>query len=441
MKNKKKENLKYILIILCIAFIMPSVMYIILGNSILELNSDFNFFYFPKGVEDYKTIGNILFFTIFAGIHITYFFILFRTKKNKNDLFKNEKQIFLFIIIISILFTIVLPITSSDVFYYIGTGWSEAKYHVNPYKTSVEEVINENNLEEESQSDEMLWATPWVWRNRVVVYGPVWTFVCKILSGLSSGNLAVGLLLYKLFNLMLHIASCYFIYKITNKKVNFLLLYGLNPFILFNGLSNVHNDMLVLFFITLAIYILLKKKNIVGSIIILAIATATKYYAVLIIPFLVIYYYQNKTTGRKILYSLLLACLFLSVFFTCYLFYVQDGSFFAGIITQQNKFANSVFLLLSYYISIDIATKVAKMCMMGYILLYIFVIIKLLFSKKKRTFSSFMRKYNRIIIIVYIWNNNTISNLVCIMGFYNNCVAKKKNNLYNYKTDNCIRIF
>jgi uncharacterized membrane protein len=52
------------------------------------------------------------------------------------------------------------------------------------------------------------------------------------------------------------------------------LIYGANPTILFEALSNVHNDIFIVLFILLAIYFVTKKKNLMLSVAFIAMATA-----------------------------------------------------------------------------------------------------------------------------------------------------------------------
>ena len=341
-KVKNNNNLKLIFIVLCVAFATPSIMYLITGKKVSSLISSFTFFYTNPTIEitPIKVIGTMLFLTIFIGISFVYYKIL---KENKK-IFTNNKQISKFIIIVSTIFLIMLPLTSTDVFYYIGTGWSEACYDVNPYYTSVNDLMRQN---EEAKSDQMLLKMQGVWSGQTVVYGPIWPLICKILSGLSMGNLTLALFIYKVFNLSLHLANAYLIYKITKGKKIFVLAYALNPLVLFDGITNVHNEILVIFFILLALYFFVRKSNMFFTIIFFALATAVKYFAILLVPFVVLYYYRKEKPLKKILYSGMWAILFIIVLCMCYVLYMRDFEVLKGITTQQGKFANSIFILLA----------------------------------------------------------------------------------------------
>lgn len=392
-KLKNKINYKMLFILLSIAFISPSIVYLLRGRKIIDLVSSFTFFFTNPTTKftPAKIIGSLFFVSIFVAIAFVYYKIL----KNFKNEFKNNKKITIFILGVSLLFFIMLPLTSTDVFYYIGTGWSEAHYGVNPYYNSVNEVME--NYEDAAQ-DEMLLKMKGIWSGQTVVYGPVWPLICKILSGLSFGNLFLALYIYKLFYLVLHLINTYLIYKITNKRNLFALMYGLNPLILFDGLANGHNEVLVIFFILLGLYFFIKKKNMFLTIVFFALATAVKYFAILLIPFIVLYYYRKEKPLKKILKSSLWAIIFIAVVTLCYMVYMRNFDILNGIMTQQGKFVNSILTVLAI-LDFHKALLVSKGFMLAFIVIYIATIIKLIFTKTKHTFSSYIRVYNGLLVL------------------------------------------
>lgn len=393
MEKVKKINYKTIFILLGLAFISPSIAYFVKGGKILDLISSFTFFFTrPTGSVTFaKIIGTILFVGLFCAISFVYYKIL----KNHKEQFTNTKKVAGFVLIISLIFFIMLPLTSTDVFYYIGTGWSEAHYGVNPYYTSVNEVL-ENY--EGATSDEMLLKMKGIWSGQTVVYGPVWPVICKILSGLSCGNLFLALYIYKLFYLILHLMNTYLIYKITNKRNLFALMYGLNPLILFDGLANGHNEVLVIFFILLGLYFFIRKKNMFVTIVAFALATAVKYFAILLIPFIVLYYYRKEKPLKKILKSSLWAIIFIIILALCYMIYMRNFDILNGIMTQQGKFVNSILTGLAI-LDFNKALLVSKGFMLAFIVIYVATIIKLLFTNKQHTFSTYIRTYNFLLVL------------------------------------------
>lgn len=401
-KIKKVANIKVLFIGLCLCLAIPSCMYIIKGNSIINLTSSFSFFINPsnKILTPQKIIETAIFIGLWIGIGACYIYFVRKSDK----LFKTWKSVIMIIIIIAIIFTIILPMTSTDIFYYIGTGWSEAHYKINPYYTSVDDLIIQN---EQASTDVMLLKMKGIWSNQKIVYGPIWPLVCKILSMCSNGKLAVALVIYKLFNLILHFINSYIVYKMTGKSKKYTLMYALNPLVLFECLSNVHNEMLLIFFIILAMYYLISKKQILPAMIFLACGAAVKYVAILLAPFFVLYYYRKEKVQKKIVYSLLYGVIFLAMLFICYMPYMQDFKVLNGILDQQEKFANSLFTSIAIQ-NMELAEKVSVGFMMAYIAIYIIEITKMLCSKKEYTWEEMMQKYNTLLLLFIF---GTITNL------------------------------
>ena len=277
----KEKSLKTIFIILSILFAIPSIIYWIQNKTVMGFSTYFNFFI---NTNINKIFSTIVYLTIFISMMVLYFYII------KRNLFKNLKQIIKYVAIVGIIFILILPWTTSDIFYYMGVGELDAVYGQNPYYITIEEYYNENfenindTILEKSASN--------VWADTTVVYGPVAQFIFKICSFISIKNVDICLFVFKLVNLLIHLANCYLIYKISGKK-KFSVIYGLNPFILFEFIANVHNDIILVFFVILSIYFITKKRNIYFSILFLALATGIKYFTILLLPVVILYYYTT----------------------------------------------------------------------------------------------------------------------------------------------------
>ena len=281
MKNIKNKILQILFILISIIFAIPSIINIVKNKTVYEFTDFYQFFMNNYNIKIQTTI----FIILLIIITIIYLIII----KKQRKIFKDTKEILIFISIIVIIFMIILPFTSSDVYYYMGTGRLESKYHQNPYYITMNEYIE--NHQEEIKNDTVIQKGSNYWGEQTVVYGPIWPLICGILTSISVGNVDLCLFIFKVFNGLLHIINCYLIYKITKKNI-FVLIYGLNPFILFEGISNTHNDMLVMTLIFLSIYVLLRKRNITLSVIVLAISAAVKYFTILLLPFIIIYYFR-----------------------------------------------------------------------------------------------------------------------------------------------------
>ena len=141
-------------------------------------------------------------------------------KKNK-EIFKNIKQILYFVAIVGLFFVVMIPFESSDIFYYLGIGKLQSTYNQNPYYQSIKEYVDNNNVD---MSNDTVLKKGYsnYWSNTTVVYGAIWTLICRIIAGMSFGNVDIGLILFKILNLIIHIVNCYLMYKIFQKPLLFL---------------------------------------------------------------------------------------------------------------------------------------------------------------------------------------------------------------------------
>ena len=291
---------------------------------------------------------------------------------------------------------VMIPTTSSDVYSYIGNGWVDFNYKENPYYTPVQSIIDEYG------KDEMLSKVARCWRSEPVVYGAMWSIVCKILTSISFGNITIALFVFKIAFLAVFILCNYLIYKIFKKKF-FVALFALNPFILFEFLSNVHNDIFLVFFVLLAIYFLKNKKNIALSVGCIAIATAIKYLSILILPFILIYGLKDEKIKDKIIKTILYFIEFIVLIVFFYIFYIRDFNVLAGIFVQQNKYGRSLFLGLYYLLNGDAKALdlIKTISLIIFALSYISIVIKLFFAKQanKITFKKLINTYQVFIVI------------------------------------------
>ena len=121
----KNKNIKIIHILLSMLMIIPSIIYLIQNKTVMGFNIYYNFF-INTGLN--KTFSTIIYLILFIASTTIYLIII-----NKKEMFENIKNILKYVAIISIIFLIMLPWTSSDIFYYMGVGELDSKYNQNPY--------------------------------------------------------------------------------------------------------------------------------------------------------------------------------------------------------------------------------------------------------------------------------------------------------------------
>lgn len=392
MEKFKKENILKILYFICvILFVFPSINYLIRHKTVFAFDEWFKFLLDDSNRQS----QTILYIILLLVITILYVLII----KYRKKLFKNIKQILIYTGIIGVIYLIAIPFTSSDVFYYMGVGRVDSKYGQNPYYTTIKEYVDKNKDNDIEIKKDSVLLQGYIndWSNTTVVYGPVWQLVCKGLSILSFGNVDIGLLVFKLANLMIHLLNCYLIYKITGKKI-FALIYGLNPFILIEGIMAVHNDIFVILFTLLSLYFMLKKKKPVISMMFLAVATGIKYFSILLLPFMLIYYFRKEKPLNRFLNCIKYGFVFLIFLILPYLLYIKDISILSGMVTQQAKIAKSIYIPLTEFFNNISVSYLNTVLLSSFIIIYFFVCLTILF-KKELKFRELMQRYNMFLII------------------------------------------
>ena len=391
-KDKFIHIIKIVFALLCVTFSIPSVKYLVENGTLLNFDTYFKFL-----MDDSDRLNQtLIYMAILLGMTVLYFLII----KNRNKIFKKNKQMWIYITIISVIFVFVTPFMCSDVFYYIGIGRISSEYGQNPYYTTIKEFVEQEGNKELLKQDTVL-AQGYQndWADSTVVYGPMWTLICGIIAKLSFGNIDIGILIFKLVNLVVHILNCYVIYKLTNKKI-FTLIYGINPFVLIEGIAMVHNDIFIVLFTLLTIYFLLKKKNIILSLVFLAIATTIKYVTILLLPFIIIYYAREYKPSKRFIKCIKYGMIFLIMLIIPYLLFIKDLHVLSGLFIQQGKLAKSFYLILKQYFSkipnITVLTK--KLLLGSFVIIYTFTCIVLL-NKKKIKFRELMEKYECFLIV------------------------------------------
>lgn len=383
---KKNKILPYLMIIISIIICIPSIVYLINHQTVDNFESYYT--YTLKGYRG-ETIGileGIIVISLLLIFSILYFLLI----KKEKEIFKNHRQTILFITIVSLLFTLTLPFLSSDIYYYIGDSWITAKYGENPYYTTVKD------LQDNGINDEILDNTGY-WENTTSVYGPLWNSIAKVLVSLSFGNVTIALFIFKFASLLIHVLNSYLIYKITKSK-KYMLLYGLNPLVLIELLSNVHNDLYLILFILLALYFMIRKKSICFTVLFLGLSVAIKYSTVLIVPFVLIYCFRNKTVPKKILFCIISGLSMIGLVILFYLPYFKDFSIFTNMLVQGERYSQSIMLWLMENIDRNTFSNIHFMIKPIFIIIYITILIVLIFTKKIQL-KEIMRKYNWIMLL------------------------------------------
>ena len=416
----KEKWIPMLYMIASIVFAVPSAIYIFTHDTIYYFFSANTFLYRPIQ-NDFQLIGNFL---CFLGIFLLFSLLYYLILKNHQKIFQTPKQVIFWIAMIGIIFTSMLPITSWDVYSYIGNGWVDAHYGENPYYTSVQEVADTYG------NDRVTGKVARCWREEPVIYGPAWSLICKGLTSLSFGSIDIALFVFKIATFLVFLSSCYLVWKLTKKQF-WVLFFGLNPFILFDALTNVHNDIFLVFFVLISLYLGLRKQKVVLAIGCMAIATAIKYVSVLLVPFFIIYVLRKERIRKRIGKTLLYTLEFVGVIALFYSIYIQDFSVFAGIFIQQNKYTRSLFLGLWFLLNgNETILDIVKMVVTGlFAITYILVVAKFFFAKEQDIKWRKMVRAYQILLLAFLFFVITNFNSWYIMWLFPTIFWQRKNNI------------
>ena len=144
MKNKKIYL--YLMIVVSVILCIPSILYLITNKTVDGFDGFYTYSLIKSSNSRIAALNGIVVIELLLVFSILYMIIL----KKEKEIFKNTKQIMIFIVIISFIFMLIIPYLSSDIYYYIGDSWLCSKYHENPYYTSVKD------LQDKGINDEIL---------------------------------------------------------------------------------------------------------------------------------------------------------------------------------------------------------------------------------------------------------------------------------------------
>lgn len=386
-KKIKKILIKLGFFMSVLLFIMPSIVFFIRnGNTYVDRNLEYKFL-LQTGIDN--NLHMITYLVVIALMIILYMVII----KKRRELFKSIKDVYRFIIVISLLCVMGLPFMSSDIYYYLGIGRLSCKYKQNPYYVDMKSYVDNNDIDLKNDSV-METGYKNYWAGTTVVYGALWSMICTAVAFFSFGSLNTGILIFKLVNVLIHILNCVLLYKLSRRKL-FPLLYGLNPFALIEGIINVHNDIYMVFFIMLALYMVKEKKKIIWSILFVAFATLIKYVAILLLPLIIIYYYRNQKISSKIIKCIELGLLFCIFVMIPYLLYIRDINVFNGIAAQQSRYAKGLYcyIIVVFPQYLHTINSIRAVCSYCFVLLYFLFCVKLLICKNMKWYKEARKIY------------------------------------------------
>jgi len=264
---------------------------------------------------------NIIIFTLLPVIYMLSYFLL--TKYKVIPLF--IKISLLFACIISAVLNILThPIGAPDIFNYIINCKMAYFYHLNPYIHTFREYF---------KYDPLIGYT--TLSHSTLPYGPLWLLLCYIsfhISGFSS--ILSMLLCYKSFNFIFLIFIAIVIYHYEDKDRKWISLYLFmgNPVILFEGIVNGHNDLIMTFFFIYSIFKL--RENSFFTLPLFTMGSIVKIFILPLLPLFLVEMIRRKWSVNKIISSYILSVLIIICLFIPF----RDRNVIKGMIGGMNSY-------------------------------------------------------------------------------------------------------
>lgn len=192
------------------------------------------------------------------------------------------------------------PFDSTDYTVYINCGWMQAHYNLNPYVIPVLNIPGQ-------EWDPMFRPH---WTHLVSGYPPLFAHVANGIATLGMGNYMATFWLFKGLNLLCHLAVTAMAYW-GARRLQFtrpeLVLWGvgLSPFVLVHHLANMHNDLLVGFFLTLGLFLVLMGR-LTWLVPCVAAAIMIKLVPVVVLPVMVVWMIQQKSAQKTVRLSVVM---------------------------------------------------------------------------------------------------------------------------------------
>lgn len=182
------------------------------------------------------------------------------------------------IVALHVLFMLAPPLLSSDVFNYIDSGRLDALYHLNPYVAAPLA----------HPGDAAFRFTGMAWADTPSVYGPGFTLLGAALAPL---GMAGQLWALKALAALASLACTGLVWacarRLGRPPLQAALFFALNPIVLLAAVGGAHNDLLMVAFVLLGVWLALGERTRPAVVAVVA-AIAVKLTAALVLPFLVV---------------------------------------------------------------------------------------------------------------------------------------------------------
>lgn len=269
----------YILFFILTLILLAVFSYFFVDPNLSYLNSLYTGFPLNQ-----RSITSLLFFIVVSVLFLFYFIVCKKTYWNKIKIGTIKKIIFSASLI---LFFSYPAMVSYDIFNYTTTSKVLFGYKENPYIVMPIEFTNEEFLSYTHGA------------NKTALYAPFWLFLTGIPYYLGSFNFLFMTFGFKLMAGLFYFLTVFLIFKATKDNLS-TVFFALNPLVLFETFVSGHNDIVMMFFALLSIYLL--RKRIALSAVSFFLSVMVKFATLFLIP-VYIYLFWLRFRGKTIVWE------------------------------------------------------------------------------------------------------------------------------------------
>ena len=227
------------------------------------------------------------------------------------------------------------------------------------------------------------------WKTDPSAYGPVWELLAGLTARLAGDGIIANILAFKLLPGLFHLASVVIVVLFLRRSapeqtLSGMLLVGWNPVILYETWGNGHNDIAMVFWIVLAVFLINRRRYTLATLS-LVVGTLIKFIPVLLIPSALLVGYCNTDNLRTRLWFLvqtLLGGVLMTV--AAYLVF-WNGVASLSINRRMQMFSTSIpsIIVNVLYQRLDFIESARIVSLSAFGLLVIFIVYELIRFKNR----------------------------------------------------------
>ncbi len=247
----------------------------------------------PKPSAAVIWASNSEFFILIALFSLVYGLVAWYVwrQAEKNTLTGFVRVVWWGALLIGLIFVFTPAMPSKDLFVYADFGHIMAVYGANPYFVVPGQISHDPITEIDG------------WRSVFSAYGPLWMYMCALISLLTGDGVVQSFFAYRLFGLLCHLISIFLVARSLKSadrtpRVVALgtLFYGWNPLALFESSMGGHNDIFMAMLLLLAIFLAYRAEkqgftrpaNYLPPLVVLTLATLVKFTTLPLVAFFLV---------------------------------------------------------------------------------------------------------------------------------------------------------